>query len=71
MPFKVWYGGKKHSNNAESENGLRSIKTITALGNKEDLIGWRGGIMTCLSLEMAENKWYVMMKLQQASLLYL
>lgn len=44
MPFEVWYGGEKHSNNAESENGLRSIKTITALGNKKDLIGWRGGL---------------------------
>ena len=37
MPFKVWYGGEKQSNNTERENGLRSIKTITALGNKEDL----------------------------------
>jgi len=42
MPFKVRYGGEKQRNNTERENGLRSIKTVTAPGNKEDLIGWRG-----------------------------
>jgi hypothetical protein len=41
MPFKVRYEGEKQSN-IERANGLRSIKTITALRKNEDLIGWRG-----------------------------